>query len=91
LAETAPPFTIELLIYWLLIYPNHMVYTDHKYGSRRMAFSPGTEAPQSGIYWCSVCKTPAQFKAGEQLPTCRNLCGRGRWEFVKAEDAGEPK
>ncbi len=56
-----------------------------------MTFSPGTEAPQSGIYWCSVCKTPAQFKAGEQLPTCKNLCGRGKWEFVKAEDAGEQK
>ena len=56
-----------------------------------MTFSPGTEAPQSGIYWCSVCKTPVQFKAGEQLPTCKNLFGRGRWEFVKAEDAGEKK
>ncbi len=56
-----------------------------------MAFLPGTEAPQSGIYWCSVCKTPAQFKAGEPLPTCKNMCGRGRWEFVKGEAPGEQK
>jgi hypothetical protein len=48
-----------------------------------MAHQPGTAAPQTGIYWCSVCKTPAQFKAGENLPTCKNLCGRGKWEFVK--------
>jgi len=48
-----------------------------------MAHQPGTAVPQTGIYWCSVCKTPAQFKAGETLPTCKNLCGRGKWEFVK--------
>lgn len=50
-----------------------------------MTYEPGSEAPQSGIYWCSVCKTPAQFQAGETLPVCKNLCGRGRWEFVRAE------
>ena len=44
---------------------------------------PEGTAPQTGIYWCSVCKTPAQFKAGEVLPVCKNLCGRGRWEFVR--------
>ena len=42
-----------------------------------MSFQPGTEAPQTGIYWCSVCKLPVQFKAGEKMPTCKNLCGRG--------------
>jgi len=48
-----------------------------------MANHPGTPAPQSGIYWCTVCKTPAEFKQGEKLPECKNLCGRGNWEFVK--------
>jgi hypothetical protein len=52
-----------------------------------MSQKPGTPAPESGIYWCSVCKTPVQFKQGENLPTCKNLCGRGNWEFVKALEA----
>jgi hypothetical protein len=39
--------------------------------------------PQSGIYWCTVCKTPASFKEGEIFPQCRNLCGKGYWEFVE--------
>ncbi len=51
-----------------------------------MAEQPGTPAPQSGIYWCSVCKTPVQFAKGEIMPTCKNLCGRGRWEFVRAAE-----
>jgi len=51
-----------------------------------MAEQPGTAAPQSGIYWCSVCKTPVQFAKGETLPTCKNLCGRGKWEFVRAAE-----
>lgn len=51
-----------------------------------MSHKPGTPAPKSGIYWCSVCKTPAQFKQGDNLPNCRNLCGRGYWEFVKEEE-----
>ena len=49
-----------------------------------MSHKPGTPAPQSRVYWCSVCKTPVQFKQGDDLPTCKNLCGRGYWEFVKA-------
>ncbi len=48
-----------------------------------MAEKPGTTASKSGIYWCSVCKTPQEFKAGEVLPECKNKCGRGNWEFVK--------
>jgi hypothetical protein len=48
-----------------------------------MADQPGVAAPKSGIYWCSVCKTPAKFAEGETLPTCKNLCGRGKWEFVQ--------
>ena len=41
------------------------------------------KAPKTGIYWCSVCKTPVQFKEGEEMKQCRNLCGRGKWEFVQ--------
>ena len=51
-----------------------------------MAYQPGSEAPQSGIYWCSVCKLPVHFKGGETLPKCKNLCGRGTWEFVRATE-----
>jgi hypothetical protein len=49
-----------------------------------MSNKPGTPAPQSGVYWCSVCKTPVQFKQSDVLPACKNLCGRGSWECVKA-------
>ncbi len=49
-----------------------------------MTYKPGTEAPQSGYYWCSVCKLPAVFEAGQTLPACKNQCGRGNWEFVRA-------
>jgi len=44
-----------------------------------MNHKPGTAAPVTGIYWCSVCKTPAQFTEGETLPnvpTCAAVaCG----------------
>ncbi len=49
-----------------------------------MAFKPGAVAPQTGIYWCSVCKLPGQFSAGQVLPECRNKCGRGGWDFIQA-------
>ncbi len=60
-----------------------------------MSFSPGTAAPQSGIYWCSVCKTPAQFKAGESFPPAGicaaaadgNLCRRKNPAGSNAETA----
>ncbi|HEY8057016.1 MAG TPA: hypothetical protein VIE13_14015 [Terriglobales bacterium] len=56
-----------------------------------MALKPGVTAPQTGIYWCSVCKLPGQFEAGQTLPECRNKCGRGGWEFVQAQAApGSP-
>jgi hypothetical protein len=48
-----------------------------------MSNKAGMPAPQTGIYWCSVCKTPAKFQEGDTLPACKNLCGRGHWEFVK--------
>ena len=51
-----------------------------------MNHKPGTVAPVTGIYWCSVCKTPARFTAGETLPECPNFCGRGLWELVEKEE-----
>jgi hypothetical protein len=51
-----------------------------------MIVKTGTEAPQSGIYWCTVCKLPARFEAGQPLPACRNKCGRGSWQLVKPDE-----
>lgn len=55
-----------------------------------MALKPGTTAPQTGVYWCSVCKLPGKFEAGQVLPECRNKCGRGGWDFVQAGGAANP-
>ena len=46
-------------------------------------YKVGTVAPQTGLYWCTVCKTPAKFQQGETFPQCRNMCGKGFWEFVE--------
>jgi hypothetical protein len=54
-----------------------------------MNHKPGDTAPATGVYWCTVCKRPARFAAGQTLPECENMCGRGMWELKKAE--GEPK
>jgi hypothetical protein len=48
-----------------------------------MTYQPGANAPEDGIYWCSVCKLPERFSAGQGLPECKNMCGRGRWELVQ--------
>ncbi len=48
-----------------------------------MTYKPGTPAPADGVYWCSVCKLPVTFRKEENLPECRNKCGRGRWELVR--------
>jgi hypothetical protein len=66
-------------------WPLRYTIRDINYGGFGIAYQPGSEAPQTGIYWCSVCKLPVQFKAGETLPMCKNLCARGKWEFVRAE------
>ena len=50
-----------------------------------MNHKPGIAAPVTGIYWCSVCKTPAQFTEGEILPERPNFCGRGLWELVEEQ------
>ncbi len=55
-----------------------------------MTYQPGTKAPENGIYWCSVCKLPARFEKDQELPACRNKCGRGRWELVKTEEQPQP-
>ncbi len=52
-----------------------------------MNYKPGTTVPATGIYWCTVCKTPESFTAGQEFPECRNMCGRGMWHLV--EDQGE--
>jgi len=52
-----------------------------------MNYAPGEDVPVNGVYWCTVCKLPARFTAGEKFPGCKNLCGRGRWHLVKADEA----
>ena len=54
-----------------------------------MNYKPGTEVQESGVYWCTVCKTPERFERGAQFPECRNMCGRGYWQLVKAAEIGE--
>lgn len=51
-----------------------------------MNHKPGTKAPVSGIYWCTVCKRPERFRQGEGLPRCKNLCGRGLWQLVQPSE-----
>jgi hypothetical protein len=51
-----------------------------------MTYKTGEKAPSTGIYWCSVCKTPTTFERDQALPECRNKCGRGRWELVRAAE-----
>jgi hypothetical protein len=53
-----------------------------------MNHRPGAIVPVTGIYWCSVCKTPQRFSEQQEFPPCPNLCGRGLWELV--EDQGGP-
>jgi hypothetical protein len=54
-----------------------------------MNYPPGAVAPKTGIYWCTVCKLPMPFTAGQQFPECRNMCGRGLWQLV--EQTPEPE
>jgi len=55
-----------------------------------MTYKPGTTAPATGIYWCSVCKLPASFSKDQSLPECKNKCGRGRWELVRPAESQPP-
>ncbi len=55
-----------------------------------MNHRPGATVPETGIYWCTVCKTPEMLTEGQPFPECQNMCGRGLWEFVeKAAAPGE--
>lgn len=46
-------------------------------------FKVGTEVPDTGIYWCTVCKTPDRFEQGATFHDCQNLCGKCHWELVE--------
>ena len=50
-------------------------------------FKIGTEVPESGIYWCTVCMTPARFQKSETFKDCQNLCGKCVWELVEKDQA----
>ncbi len=56
-----------------------------------MTYKPGSPAPSTGIYWCSVCKLPAAFEKEQTLPECKNKCGRGRWELVRTAEEKQPE
>ncbi len=55
-----------------------------------MNHRPGARVPATGIYWCTVCKTPEQFTEGQAFPECRNMCGRGLWQLVEEQSGGKP-
>ena len=55
-----------------------------------MNYRPETAVPANGIYWCTVCKTPARFTAGQVFPECPNMCGRGLWTLVEGEEEKTP-
>ncbi len=53
-----------------------------------MNYKVGTKVPQTGIYWCTVCKLPARFSEGQDFPACQNMCGRGMWHLVEEQTQG---
>ncbi len=46
----------------------------------------GTEVPETGIYWCTVCMTPGRFEKGQTFHDCQNLCGKCHWELVETDE-----
>jgi hypothetical protein len=56
-----------------------------------MNHRPGATVPVTGIYWCTVCKLPEAFTAGQPFPECRNMCGRGLWRLVEEQKPPQPK
>lgn len=54
------------------------------------SFKPGTTVPETGIFWCTVCKLPRRFDKGQHFPACMNMCGRGAWELVRDEGGERP-
>lgn len=55
-----------------------------------MSHKPGTTVTETGIYWCTVCKSPQSFNTGDHFPPCKNLCGRGNWEKVGQPEKPQP-
>ena len=51
-----------------------------------MNHRPNTTVSTTGIYWCTVCKLPRKFVAGQHFAECANMCGRGLWELVEEQD-----
>jgi hypothetical protein len=51
-----------------------------------MNHRPGAIVPVTGIYWCTVCKSPEGFTAGQPFPECKNMCGRGLWKLVEEQE-----
>jgi hypothetical protein len=51
-----------------------------------MTQRPGTTVSDTGIYWCTVCKNPELFQAGQQFPKCKNMCGAGYWQLVEKSE-----
>ena len=56
-----------------------------------MNHRPGATVPVTGIYWCTVCKLPEEFTAGQSFPECQNMCGRGLWHLVEAQENPQPE
>ena len=54
-----------------------------------MNYKPGAAVPTTGIWQCTVCRTPEELCEGDRFPECRNLCGRGLWRLVQERD--EPR
>ena len=55
-----------------------------------MNHRPGATVPVTGIYWCTVCKSPEGFTAGQPFPECKNMCGRGLWHLVEEQGEEHP-
>jgi len=51
-----------------------------------MTHRPGSTVPDTGIYWCTVCKSPELLDAGQPFPECKNMCGRGYWQLVEKSE-----
>jgi hypothetical protein len=52
-----------------------------------MNHRPGAAVPDTGVYWCTVCKTPQTLSRGTQFPECPNMCGRGLWKLLRLAES----
>mgnify|MGYP000011745461 CR=1 FL=1 len=53
-----------------------------------MNHKPGSEVPETGVYWCTVCRSPQRFEKGQKFPACKNLCPKGYWQLVNLPPKG---